>query len=109
MRIVGWTGCDSVAGNACSVTVTAGKSVAAYFAVSATPTITAAAGTNGSISPAGTTVLAGSSQTYTITPNAGYHVDTLSVNGVLQTPATSYTFSNIQGNHSITATFVIGP
>jgi hypothetical protein len=101
----GWTGCDSVAGNACSVTMTAGKSVAAYFAVSATPTITAAAGTNGSISPAGTIAPAGSSQTYTITPNAGYHVDTLSVDGVLQTPATSYTFSNIQGNHTITATF----
>jgi hypothetical protein len=54
------------------------SSVAASHTISATftldvYTITATAGSNGTISPAGeTTVNKGGSQTYTITPNPGY-------------------------------------
>ncbi|HJW29492.1 MAG TPA: hypothetical protein VJ508_09580 [Saprospiraceae bacterium] len=75
-----------------------------------TYTITVSQSVNGSITPctySGFT--AGMNQTYSITPNAGYHIGTLTVDGVSQTPQTSYTFTNIQGNHTITATFEENP
>ncbi len=74
--------------------------------VSANITITAGAGPNGSISPAGaTTVAGGSNQTYTITPNAGYVVSALIVDGQQLSGATSHTFTNVTGNHYINAYF----
>ena len=88
--------------------VTANHSIAATFAIN-TYTITSSAGANGSISPAtSVTVDSGASQTFTITPNAGYKVASVTVDGTaLGTPATSYTFSNVTANHSIAATFAI--
>jgi len=69
-------------------------------------TITSAADSNGSVSPAGAiTVTAGSNQTYTITPNAGFKVSTLVVDGTMLPGATSYTFSNIMSDHYINAYF----
>jgi hypothetical protein len=47
----------------------------------------------------------GVNQTYTISPNAGFHIDTLLVDNVSVPVASSYTFSNIQANHTIKATF----
>jgi hypothetical protein len=52
---------------------------------------------------------AGASQTYKIIPNTGYQIATLTVDGVSQPVATNYSFTNIQANHTITATFVAGP
>lgn len=69
-------------------------------------TITAGAGANGSISPAGiTTVNYGSSQTFTITPNAGYQVASLTVDGVSVGALASYTFTNVTANHTLSAAF----
>jgi hypothetical protein len=68
--------------------------------------IFASAGANGSISPVGTTTLAqGSNQTYTITPNAGYYISSLVVDGVSVATSTSYTFTNVQAAHTITVGF----
>ena len=73
---------------------------------STTYTITSSAGGHGTISPTGaTTVNQGASRTYTITPSAGYTIATLAVDGSSITPRTSYTFSNTQANHTISATF----
>ena len=48
-------------------------------------TITASAGANGTISPSGAvTVSYGASQSFTITPNSGYHVADVKVDGVSQ-------------------------
>ncbi len=75
-------------------------------ATGANATIHATAGTGGSISPAGTVwVSNGSSQTYTITPNAEYQVARLIVDGASVSPATSYTFTNVSGCHTISAYF----
>lgn len=75
-----------------------------------TYTITSSAGANGSISPLGTTVfLQGASQTYTITPTPGYYVDTLLVDAASVATSTSYTFTNISANHTISATFALAP
>ncbi len=69
--------------------------------------ITASAGTCGSISPNGTsTVSYGASKTFTITPNAGYKVENVIIDGVSKGAMTSYTFSNVKATHSIMATFV---
>jgi Big-like domain-containing protein len=84
--------------------VTANHTIAATFAPP--PTITAAAAPNGAITPAGSsTVTYGSDQTYTITPNAGFVVTSLVVDGALLPGATSYTFTNVTANHYINAYF----
>ena len=73
-------------------------------------TITASAGTGGSISPTGT-VYAESSETrvFTITPNVGYLVNTVTVDSVGQGSITTYTFTNVQANHTISVTFKTDP
>jgi hypothetical protein len=71
-----------------------------------THTITATAGSGGSISPSGTvTVNHGASQTFTITPNMGYHVTDVLVDGSSVGAVTSYTFNNVTANHTISASF----
>jgi len=70
--------------------------------------ITATAGSNGSISPSGTTTVnSGGSQTYTITPNSGYMIASILVDGTALTGTlqTSYMFSNVTANQTISATF----
>lgn len=68
--------------------------------------IVASAGSNGTISPTGTvSVNQGSNQTFTITPNAGFAISGVLVNGVSQGAISTYTFSNVTSNHSISATF----
>ena len=69
-------------------------------------TITATAGANGSITPSGAVgVVAGGSQTFTISPSSGYVIDTLKVDGLEVTVATSYTFSDVNANHAIEVSF----
>jgi hypothetical protein len=70
-------------------------------------TITASAGPNGTISPAGvTTVNRGGSQTYTITPDAGYMVQRVLVNGSYKGGMTSYTFTDVMWNSTISVSFM---
>ena len=86
--------------------VTANHAISATFAIK-TYTITASAGTGGSISPSGTrNVNYGTSQTYAIAPAAGYRAAGVTADGVSVGAITKYTFSNIQANHTITASFV---
>lgn len=71
-----------------------------------TYTITASAGANGSITPNGnTTVNFGGSQAYTITPAAGYVVNSVTIDNVNMGAITSYVFTNVAANHTINATF----
>jgi hypothetical protein len=69
-------------------------------------TITASAGSNGSISPTGAvTVASGASRAFTITPATGYRVASVLVDGASVGAVTSYTFSNVTANHTISASF----
>lgn len=87
--------------------VIATHTITASFAIN-TYTITATSGTNGSISPNGATVANyGSSQSYAVTPNTGYHVTTVLVDGASAGAVTSYTFSSITSDHNISASFAI--
>jgi uncharacterized repeat protein (TIGR02543 family) len=73
-------------------------------------TITATAGANGSISPSGVaTVIAGTNKTYTITPNPNYHVAGVVVNGSPVDSVSTYTFTNVSANNSISASFAVNP
>lgn len=68
--------------------------------------IFASAGANGTISPIGTsTVSTGSSSIFTITPDSGYQIASLLVDGTSTMATTSYTFTNVLANHTIQASF----
>ena len=87
--------------------VTANHTISATFAID-TYTITPCAGANGAISPATVqTVNYGGSRTFTITPDTGYHVADVLVNGASVGAVTSYDFTNVTANHTISATFAI--
>ena len=80
-----------------------------FSAQEITYTITASAGDNGTISPSGTiSIPQGGSQTFTISPDNGYHIQNVLVDNVSQGDASSYTFSNIQENHAISVSFIAG-
>ena len=86
--------------------VTSNHSISATF-VKKTFTISATAGNGGSITPSGTTsVNSGDSLTYAIIPNTGYEIASVKVDGINKGAISSYTFSNVTSNHSISATFV---
>jgi hypothetical protein len=73
-----------------------------------TYTITASAGSHGSISPSGSiTVNQGSDKSFTITPDTGYQIDDVLVDGSSVGVVSSYTFTNVNQNHTIYATFII--
>ena len=70
-------------------------------------TIKATAGTNGSISPSGwTSVRDGRDQTFTITPDKGYAVAKVLVDGKSVGAVKSYTFKNVTKDHTIEAIFM---
>ncbi|MBI5376937.1 MAG: hypothetical protein HZA77_16005 [Candidatus Schekmanbacteria bacterium] len=80
----------------------------AYESVSTpqTFTITASAGSGGSIAPKGQVkVNSGESTTFTITPKKGYKISKVKVDGVSSDGSETYTFTNITKNHTISATF----
>ncbi len=81
--------------------------------VSFTPisyTITASAGNNGSISPAGQTeIVHGVDRTFTITPDSGYAIADVRVDGVSVGPTASYSFNQITGDHTLEASFTPVP
>jgi hypothetical protein len=104
---VSWTGDISLAENPMAVNMDTNKNVTANFAVN-TYTITPTAGLGGIISPSGSvTVNYGGSQTFTIMPNAGYHVADVRVDGASVGPVLAYTFSSVTSDHTIEVIFAI--
>ena len=67
--------------------------------------ITASAGVGGSINPS-MVVTPGGTFTYTITPDSGYSIASVLVDGVDQGAITSYTFENVQESHTIAVSFI---
>ena len=85
--------------------VTSAHTIEALFAVNQ-HTIIATAGPNGTITPSGSiTVDHGATQTFTITPNPGYRISDVEVDGVMLGVTKSYTFSNVASDHTINVTF----
>ncbi len=93
-----------------------GESNAQTFTIN--PVITVTQGAGGTISPAGDSggnvyVDYGSDQSFTITPNTHYHLDSVTTDAGVVTPVDNhdgtytYTFIGVTANHTITASFTI--
>ncbi|MCF7734347.1 MAG: LamG domain-containing protein [Akkermansiaceae bacterium] len=94
--------------------VTAAHTIDATFVAVSPHAITASAGTNGSISPTGAVSVAHrGSQAFTITPDSGFIVADVVLDAGTGSEThlgsvTTYTFANVQTDHTISATFVAG-
>ena len=83
------------------------KTIFAKFKVK-TFAITATAGAGGMITPVGSSIVKyDSSLKYTITPDAGFVLDTLFVNGLKVDSISSYTFDSVRINKTIFAKFKV--
>lgn len=70
-------------------------------------TITATAGDNGTIEPAGIVfVKEGTSKNYSITPNTGFIIEDVLVNNESIGAVSNYTFENVTASNTIHATFI---
>ena len=86
--------------------ISSDHNITASFVPSATYTITSTAGSGGSINPSGAIVVTeGSNQIFSIVPDIGYKILNVLADGVSAGPVSSYTFSNVTSNHSISAAF----
>ena len=98
------------AGLGVTITATDGTHTGTSNSFTVNPTISATAGANGAISPSGNfPVNYGSNQSFTITPNTGYSIAFVAVNGVSVGAVSSYTFTNIQATYDIYAAFALTP
>jgi hypothetical protein len=88
--------------------VTADGSLSASFGIKKF-TIQVTQGANGIISPGSTTVSFNDSQTFIITPQNGYHIVDVLVNGQSMGPVSSYVARNIQRDTTISAVFAADP
>jgi len=87
--------------------VTENHNVIVMFAID-TFTITATTSSNGSISPSGNIIVNyDSNQTFTITPDTGYHILDVLVDGVSVGSVSTYTFESVKADHTISVTFAI--
>jgi uncharacterized repeat protein (TIGR02543 family) len=92
--------------NLATVTITPSLTLSLYPVWIRTYTITASADVNGTISASGTTTVnSGSNQSYTFSPVSGYKISDVLVNGISQGAITSYTFTNVVANHTISVVF----
>ena len=108
-NFTGWSGDISGSVNPAIIIMEKSKTVGATFAASKY-TITATAGDGGSISPSGIVfVNHGEDKTFTITPNEGYIIGDLIVDGQTVGPNNSFTFNDIAAEHSIHAVFTSAP
>ena len=74
--------------------------------------ITATAGANGNITPTGKVLVAdGTNQVFNITPNAGYYLANVTVDGgaPFMPAGNSYPFNNVVTDHTIIASFTVNP
>ncbi|MHC4299628.1 MAG: InlB B-repeat-containing protein, partial [Planctomycetota bacterium] len=108
-EFTGWSGDLSGSTNPVTIVMDSDKSVAANFDyVVQTYTISASAGSGGSISPSGTvTVNDGADQSFAITADSGYSVSNVVVDGSSVGSVTGYMFTNVAADHTIAASFAI--
>ena len=84
-----------------------GRIEASFEKPATTYTIEASAGANGTITPSGSvSVTSGGSQTFTMEGSNGYVVKDVLVDGVSEGARTTYTFTNVTANHTISVTFL---
>jgi hypothetical protein len=104
----GWSGGGCSGTGSCKVTMNAATTIKATFnKTNVTYTIAASVTGKGKISPSGTSsVIYGGSKAYSIIPNIGYRIATVTVDGKAIGAVSGYTFSNIVAKHKIVAAFI---
>ncbi len=105
-HFVSWSGDATGNTNPYNLTMNSDKTVTATFEIDVL-SIFASAGPGGTIVPSGTVpVTYGSSQSFTIAPNACYMISDVLVDGGSVGAVASYTFTNVTTNHTIASSFV---
>ena len=85
-----------------------GVSLSSNIGPSVLPIINALSNTGGTITPSGDiAVNYGADQAFTITPEIGYHIADVKVDGVSVGAVSTYIFHNVTTDHTIEATFAI--
>ncbi len=80
--------------------------VLSWEGVEYTHRITATAGSNGAITPTGANLVKhGTDMVFEITPNTGYRIDSVIINGIHRGAMPRYTFRNVMGDSSILVKF----
>lgn len=113
----GWSGTGLDGENNMTVTIPTGstgnRTYAAHWRYNGSGhsysyyTIKATAGAGGSISPSGNvSVREGRDQTFTITPDKGYAISNVKIDGKSIGAVKSYTFENVRRNHAIEVIFM---
>ncbi len=88
------------------VAVMAASLLLTQVAGAVTFTITASAGSGGTIAPSGSvSVVAGTAKIFTITPNSKKAITKLTVDNIDVQPARTYKFTTVSANHTINVTF----
>jgi hypothetical protein len=83
-----------------------GATATGSYTVGTDYSIVASAGANGTISPAGSaTIASGGSRTYAFTPDNCYKIADVLVDGVSVGSGSSYSFTNVTKNRTISASF----
>jgi uncharacterized repeat protein (TIGR02543 family) len=101
-----WSGNVTGTANPQTIAMDGNKTVTATFTAVPTYTLTPSAGTGGTMTPnTAQTVLQGGSATFSIAANTGYHIVSVTIDGVSQGAISSYTFTNVTSNHTISARF----
>ena len=109
-HFIGWSGDATDTDNFLTITIDSNKTIAATFAIN-TYTITASAGTGGTVSPSSiVTVNYGDSKSFEIKAYNGFMIYRVLVDGspiTISNPLTiAYTFKNVTSNHTILAEFM---
>ncbi len=106
-EFLGWTGGACSGTDDCVVTMNSDLVVAAAFAVKQF-LINANVSEGGAIAPSEQIEIAyNQSQTFAITPNEGYRLTDVLVDGVSVGAVNEYTLANVTANHTISAVFAI--
>jgi uncharacterized repeat protein (TIGR02543 family) len=101
----GWSGGCTETSPTCTLTMNADTAVTATFTLK-TYTITAQAGTSGTISPSGSIVVDyDANQTFIVIPNTGYRIADVKVDGASVGVVSSYVFTNVINDHIIEVIF----
>ena len=101
----GWSGGGCNGTGQCVITINADTSITATFTLN-TYTVSVTAGTGGTIDPPNSVMVNhGANQTFTITPDDGYHVGNVIVDGSSVGAVTTYSFTNVTADHTIEAAF----
>ncbi len=104
-HFVNWSGDTSSTQNPITLVMNSNKNITANFAIKK-DTIVATSGANGTISPLGNVIVScGTDTIFTFTPDSGYYVDSVLVDGIKVDSLQGYTFPNVSTNHTIHVTF----